>query len=124
MVQQAVATLPLEALLTQAKTQLSLTEASSFFWPQDMLESYAVIFGEEIDCVGTVSRASYGLVRIKVPGSDDHYYYVPALMLTGDAEYRGRDTGTVYERYSEMSSQSYYFLCLNAADGSVIPLGE
>ena len=123
-VQQAVATLSLEALLEQAKTQLTLTEASSFFWPQEMLESYEVIFGEAIDCVGTVSKASYGLVRIKVPDTDDHYYYVPALMLTGDAEYRGRDTGTVYERYSEMDSQPYYFLCLNATDGTTIPLGE
>lgn len=123
-VQQAVATLSIEELLEQAKTQLTLTEASSFFWPQEMLESYAVIFGEAIDCVGTVSKASYGLVRIKVPDSDDHYYYVPALMLTGDTEYRGRDTGTVYERYNEMGNEPYYFLCLNAINGSNIPLGE
>ena len=123
-VQQAVATLSIEELLEQAKTQLSLTEASSFFWPQEMLELYEEDSGEEIYCAVTVSRASYGLVRIKVPDSDDHYYYVPALMLMGDAEYRGRDTGTVYERYSEMSSQPYYFLCVNAINGSNIPLGE
>lgn len=123
-VQQAVATLPLEELLAQARTQLTLTEAGSFFWPQGMVESYEEIFGEEIQCTVTANRAEYGLVRIKVPDTDDHYYYVPALMLIGDAEYRGRDTGAVYERYNEMGNEPYYFLCLNAINGSNIPLGE
>lgn len=88
------------------------------------MESYEEIFGEEIQCTVTANRAEYGLVRIKVPDSDDHYNYVPALMLTGDAEYRGRDTGTVYEEYSSISNQPYCLLCLNANDGSNIPLGE
>lgn len=123
-VQSNVATLSLEELLEQARTQLTLTEAGSFFWPQDLVESYEEIFGEEIQCTVTANRAEYGLVRIKVPDSDDHYSYVPALMLTGNAEYRGRNTGTVYEQYSSISSQPYYLLCLNANDGSNIPLGE
>lgn len=123
-VQEAVATLSLEDLLEQARTQLTQTEPGSFFWPQDLVESYEEIFGEEIQCTVTANRAEYGLVRIKAPDSDDRYNYVPALMLTGDAEYRGRDTGTVYEQYSSISNQPYYLLCLNANDGSSIPLGE
>lgn len=124
-VQEAVATLPMEELLEQAKTRLTLTDAASFFWPQDMLEFYEeIIGGEKINCVVTVSGANYGLVRIKAPDSDNHYYYVPALMLLGDVEYRGQDTGTVYERYSDLETDPYYLLCLNAINGSDIALGE
>lgn len=90
-----------------------------------MLEFYEeIIGGEKINCVVTVSGASYGLVRIKAPDSDAHYYYVPALMLLGDVEYRGQDTGTVYERYSDTENGDYYLLCLNAINGSDIALGE
>lgn len=123
-IQSSVAVLSMEDLLAQAKTQLSLTDASSYFLSQPMLEDYEDIYDEELICALSISQANYGLVRIKAPDTDDHYYYVPALMLLGDCEYRGKDTGKVYERYSDFVSSPYYFLCINAVNGSNIPLGQ
>lgn len=65
----------------------------------------------------------YGLTRVKVPDSDDKYYYVPSLALYGTVEYYGEQSGTVYSSGGE-EDQLINLVCLNAIDGSIIELSN
>lgn len=99
--------IPVEELLDQAATFLALRSA-----PESDLQ---VIHGEI--CVNNIE---YGLVRTKVPESDDSYYYVPAIVLKGKSSFYVEDTK---ELYSE-SDDNAVLLCLNATNGTVIDLWQ
>lgn len=71
---------------------------------------------EELQCTVTISEINYGLSRIKVPNSDDSYYYVPSLALLGFTEYVGKESGTLFY---ESNGQEVLIL-INAVDGSII----
>lgn len=65
-----------------------------------------------------VQNVEYGLARIK-GDSIDNYRYVPAILLTGwYGDYVNGYTEPYYEK------ENATLVCLNALDGSVIPLGQ
>lgn len=65
----------------------------------------------------------FGLTRIKVPDTDDRFYYVPAVLLSGTISYCGVDTGMAYFSIDEFTDGPITpLVCFNAIDGSVIQL--
>lgn len=108
------AVLEIDALLELAKGHFQRSDAYAYGFAA-ILEQMDVAY----TCQATVSDIAYGLSRTKVPGVDNHYYYVPSLVLYGDVEYRDTETGEVY-----FSEENRTFLILNAVDGSVIPLSN
>lgn len=75
--------------------------------------------GLEFSCYVDITRMEYGLSRVKVPNTDESYYYVPSIALYGNIEYSIQDTGEVC-----FSNEDTTLLILNAIDGSVIPLSN
>ena len=71
--------------------------------------------GEEIKCTITISELDNNLVRVKVPNSDESYYYVPAIVLKGDVEYSSASNGDIY-----FVSNKVTLVTINAVDGTII----
>lgn len=118
------AVLPMDDLMERAKQHLSLSDYGAYYIPASSIEIYEEEYGEKIICKINITQMDYGLTRVKAPNTDDSYYYVPALMLSGSIEYCGQNTGTVYDSYSQMmgNDELWPLVCLNAIDGSVIEL--
>lgn len=70
---------------------------------------------EEIGCTVDVCKLEYNLIRVKVPNTDESYYYVPGVTLLGNIEYYGKDSGDIY-----FASDNVTLVTLNSIDGSVI----
>ena len=104
--------LGMDELLEIAKNHFILSDAHSY-GPGGIIEE----MGQEIDCNVIINKMEYGLARVKVPNTDDRYYYVPSIVLVGNIEYNIHDTGEIC-----FSEESTTLLNLNAVDGSVIPL--
>lgn len=102
------ATLSPEELLARAKEQLSLSDKYQYG-----------IIGEEmadkLQAHVNIERIEYGLNRVKVPNTDDSYYYVPGIVFWGSSEIVNRDTNEQWD-----STEEHTMLILNAIDGSVI----
>lgn len=101
------ATLSTEELLARAKEHLSLSDA--YAWgadPTSTVKQNANI---------TIRRMEYGLTRVKVPNTDEQYYYVPGVTFWGSNEIV-TDTGELWFN----SENDYVLLILNAIDGSVV----
>ena len=118
-----VAILSIDELIEKAKNQLSLSDSGAYTISSEILEMYEKNYGEEVICQINISEMAYGLTRVKAPDTDDSYYYVPALMLSGSIEYFGKETGTLYDSYEIYTGEpTCPLVCLNAVDGSVIEL--
>ena len=92
--QNGVQTLGFDELLEMAETQLAQKQTEN---------------GK--GDTGPVTGAEFGLTRVKVPGTDERYSYVPALTLYGGRQANGvRPAG----------EDQQVLLVLNATDGSVI----
>lgn len=74
---------------------------------------------EIIRCGVDINHLEYGLTRVKIPNIEDGYYYIPSVILQGNVEYIGDETGGVY-----IDNQNIPLLVLNAVDGSIIPLSN
>ena len=59
------------------------------------------------------------MTRVKVPNTDNSYYYIPALILSGTINYCGEQSGTVYQSNPD---GIYPLVAINAVDGSIIQL--
>lgn len=89
-------------------------------------DMYAYSFGpfvgnidEDVNCTVTISQLDYNLMRVKVPNSDDHYYYVPGITLRGVVRYEGKNSGKLYYE----SVEPELLVAINGVDGSIIQLG-
>lgn len=98
-------------LMTRAKDHLTLTDAYHYGYGE-----YLFFIQEDVQCNVSVTEFEYGLSRIKVPNSDDAYYYVPSIILKGTSEYIGMETGKTF--YS--SEEPEVFMVINAVDGTLI----
>ena len=117
-VNESTAILSVEELLDKAKTQLSLSGvAAGIGLPYGIYDIRQDVFGEDITCKITIKEMRFGLARIKVPNTDYTYYYVPALVLYGAADYYGQYSGTYFEQWS-VDNQDLVWI--NAVDGSII----
>lgn len=105
-----VATKSTEELLELARNHLELTDYHKYGFG-GVVDS----LGEEIDCTVTITKLDANLMRVKVPDSDDHYYYIPAVVLKGEVVYSSAASGEVY--YSE---EDVPLVTINAVDGTII----
>lgn len=117
-VNESAAILSVDELMEKAKTQLSLSGvAAGIGLPYGIYDIRQDVFGEDITCKITINEMGFGLARIKVPNTDYTYYYVPALVLYGAADYYGQYSGTYFEQWS-VDNQDLVWI--NAVDGSII----
>lgn len=126
LINKNVATLDMETLIEKAKQHLSLRDVGEYGLSSEEIAADEDYFGEEINCKVNIVEMEYGLTRVKVPNSDDKYYYIPSLALYGTVEYCGEQSGTVYSSSGEYSSEDRLInlVCLNAIDGSIIELSN
>lgn len=116
-----VATVSMEELIEKAKSHLALSDAkASYGVPNGFVESYERKYDEKLICKIEISELDYGIARINVANSDDSYYYVPAIVFKGSADYYGQDTGTLYMSSGDYGERVQSLLWLNAVDGSII----
>ena len=86
----------------------------------DTMESnQGVVMSEEekdqLQANVSIDRIDYGLTRVKVPNTDESYYYVPGIVFWGSSEIVHQDTDEVWD-----ATEERVILVLNAIDGSVI----
>ncbi len=98
-------------LLEKTRNLLALSDYYQYdrSWVIDFVD-------EEIGCTVDICECLYQMSRIKVPNTDDHYYYVPSLQIRGNIQMFGKQSENVY--YASDTPET--LLTLNAVDGSVI----
>lgn len=105
--------LSISELMEKATTYLALSDIYTYgFAAVDSID-------EEVGCKVSIANIEYGLSRVKVPNTDESYYYVPAITLEGNIEYYGKQSGNVF-----YFSESTPLLILNCVDGSVIQMSN
>lgn len=111
-VNESVSTMSIEELLMRVKDQISLSDYYSYGFGE-----IADTISEPVLCSVVLSNLEYGLTRVKVPNTDESYYYLPALHVKGYVNYTGKDSGSLY--FSTRGEQQT-ILIVNAVDGSII----
>lgn len=123
-----VATLTMDELVQRAKDHLSLSDREAYGISGELLRIDELGAGEEFVCKIDLCQIEYGMVRIRIPNTEDGYYYVPALKCSGTVDYVGAESGEVYRssgtNLSANDERIVPILILNAVDGSVIPIYE
>lgn len=104
--------LPLDQLMDIAQQHLKSSEAQNYGLQDWSLAALEERHQEAILCHVEIQQLQNSMVKVQ-ENSDT---YVPALTLQGHAEYRGKDSGTVY--YS--SGGSDFFMAISALDGSIL----
>lgn len=109
-----VQTLGFDELMNRAENHLTLSDYHAY----DRLQ-FIALGDEDYFCFVKITDADYGLTRVKVPNTDESYYYVPAIFFYGNVQYQGKETGAVYDVDIEEEVRRP-ILVLNAIDGSII----
>lgn len=116
-----VATLSMDELMESVQNHFTLSDSGAYIIAMNALDSMEQDFGEEIVCNIDITQLEYGLTRVKVSDTDDCFYYLPAILLSGTINYCGVDTGMVYFSSDEMGDGPIVpLVCMNAVDGSII----
>lgn len=123
-INENVATIPIESLLEKARDQLSLSDYNYYGVSGDLLEQLQKQAKEDFECNVEICKLEYGMLRVKAPDTDERYYYVPGIVLSGTVDYFGKKTGTLYEASGDTlyDSRIIPLIALNAVDGTVISL--
>lgn len=116
-----VAVLPMDELMERAISHLSLSDSEQYGREQEWYEQE---YGEKIVCNVTLSEMEYGLLRVKVPNTDDSYYYVPGILLFGGVEFRGETTSNMYDLGYTEPGLVLPMVALNAIDGTIVELSQ
>lgn len=119
-----VATKCIDELLELAKNHLMLSDYHEYGMSTDYLNLMQEDAGEEFVCQVDICQMDYGMLRVKVPSTDESYYYVPGIILSGTIDYIGKHTGNVYAASGETiwNDRIVPLIALNAVDGSVIEI--
>ena len=118
---ERVETLPADELVEIGKRYLSLSDADTYGLPAESRIALELAKGEKIRCNVTLSEAEYGIGRIPIANTDDHYYYIPVLILKGDVEYIGETSGQCYYTNHRIANEETPALVwINTVDGSII----
>lgn len=119
---QNVSTISVDELAEKCMQQLSLSDRAAYGLPDYFIEETEDYTGEKLLCQVSITEAEYGLGRVKVPNTDDNYYYIPVLAFRGTVVYISDKSGTVYFDNSPVKAdeKSPILLCINAIDGSII----
>lgn len=103
-----------EELINLAKNHFSLSDYYEYDY-MGIIDTST----EELTCVVNISSIDYGLTRVKVPDTDDSYYYVPAIYFKGTIQFHGKESGNIYDVELDYGKE-LPLLILNGVDGSVI----
>lgn len=116
-----VAALPISELMDGCIQQLSFNDADAYGLPASVRENMEDSSGQKILCQVDISRAEYALGRVRKAESDDHYYYIPVLVLRGVVNYIGEQDGqSYYTNYLSSEQELPTLIWINAIDGSII----
>ena len=123
---QDTAVMAIDELMEKAETYLTLSDYYAYGLSGELLESYQESAGEKLRCNIELNRLDYGLIRVKAAESNDNYYYIPGIILSGSFDYCGQDSGTVNESSGDSfgAKQTIPIVAINALDGSVIDLSK
>lgn len=110
-INENVPTISVDDLLEKAKQHLSLSDSNHYG-----LQNVYGVLKEPLDTSVIISNIRYGLLREKVPETDDSYYYLPGIVLYGVVENVGTETQYLYYQ----SDEPYPIVALNAVDATVI----
>lgn len=119
---QNVSTISIDELAEKCMRQLSLSDRAAYGLPDYFIEETEDYTGEKLLCQVSITEAEYGFGRVKVPNTDDNYYYIPVLAFRGNVVYSSENSGTVYydNNPSNADEKHPILLCINAIDGSII----
>lgn len=113
-INEDVQVLPMDEVIQLAKKQFTLSD----YYEYDHLKLIESI-QEELSCQVEIGYIDYGLTRVKVPNTDESYYYVPAVVFYGNIQFCGKGTGNIYDVEAPYE-WGFPLLTLNAIDGTVI----
>ncbi len=118
------AVLAMGELIQRAMDHLTLSDRENYGLPGDFLEMWEEELGETYQCKIDVCRLQYGLIRVKVPNTDDSYYYVPGVIFSGTVDYVDKDSGRVFQSSGTDFGLNRIvpLVAINAVDGSIIEL--
>lgn len=117
-----VATLSTSELMEKCKQQLSYSDSGTYGLTQDIISEIENSVGEKLLCHVDISGVEYSLGRVRVPNSDDHYYYIPVMALHGVVTYTTEQSGALYyTNYDSPENEVPTLISINAVDGSIIP---
>lgn len=109
-VNENVAVIPISELLDLAKNNLVHSSFSQYDVQMQINPE-----SKNIQCKVFVHEVKYALARIRVPETDENYYYVPSLTLYGNADFYNKTTGDFYFAHNDLT-----LLSLNAVDGTIV----
>lgn len=117
-----VAVISTEELTEKCKQQLSLSDRAAYGLPEYFIEETEAYSGEKLLCNIKITDAEYGVGRVRVPNTDNNYYYIPVLAFRGTATYISDKTGSVYYDNTPANEDEKppILLCINAIDGTII----
>lgn len=113
-----------DELIELAKNHLKLSDYYKYGLSAETLDKADIYYGEKLTCHVELCRMEYGMLRVKVPNTDESYYYVPGIVLSGTVDYMGKDTGEILAS----SGESIWYdrviplVAINAVDGTNIEL--
>lgn len=111
-VNENVAVMDFESLVSKAKDHLVLSDISAY------IPGYAMSNNDGMVCNIDIDSFQYGLLRVKVPNTDESYYYVPGIVLSGYVTLETKDGSKLY--YT--SESPIALVALNAVDGTIVEL--
>lgn len=112
-VNEDVTTMDMNTLLEKAKQHLALSDSHQY----GLQDTYGAL-KEKLDTSVEINKLCYGLLREKVPDTDDSYYYLPGIILYGSVENVGSESNQLYFQ----SEEPFPIMALNAVDGTVVAL--
>ena len=116
-INENVKTIGIEELIETAKGLLSLSDYQAYGLSSESRTQMIKEVQEDILCRVNLCKIDYGMIRVKAPETDESYYYVPGVILSGSIEYYGKESGTTYE-FSDVAP----LIAVNAVDGTFIEL--
>lgn len=119
-VNTTVETMSIPDLVDRCKEQLTLSDAEAYGLPESIRKELEDALQEKILCQVSIDDVQYGLGRVNMKGSEDHYYYIPMMIFLGSAEYIGEQSGTVHYSTKVANNISTVLVCINAVDGSLV----
>lgn len=114
-------------LIELAKNHLTLSDYYDYGMSSDFLDVFQESVGEKVTCKVDLCQLEYGLLRVKVPNTDESYYYVPGMILYGTIDYLGKDSRDILASSGDpilYNSRIVPLVALNAVDGSIIELSN
>lgn len=114
-VNENVAMIDINSLLKKAEEHLALSDHHEY----GLQDTYGLL-KEDLKTTVNVNELYFGLLREKVPNTDDNYYYLPGIILYGVVENTGVESNQLYYQ----SEEAYPIVALNAVDGTIVAMSN